>query len=183
MGVKIWPDLEKLSCGATHALVVVAESLETLKTCLRSEPYKEWQSLISPLAKDKFVIHAPLGVDLTPLEEVGGKPKEDPTLVVCCFNFNQKITEDSDEYAGMLAAVSSINRLPGAAGKIAASLHPTGFAMLPHSYVQASLQLQEDKSLGCTHCFLAVVDSPESFKLLIQSKTFSKWKSTSEPHF
>merc|ERR1712039_903633 len=81
----------------------------------------------------------------------------------------------------MLKAVENINKLPGIEGKIAVALHPTGFGKLSTQELLKEVDVTRDDSLGCTHCFTVAVDSPASFKMLQQSKTFGKWKASYEP--
>merc|ERR1712048_1004805 len=73
------------------------------------------------------------------------------------------------------------NNLQGAAGRIACSLTPVGFELLDEAGVLEKVSWPEDRSGGVTHMFTVAVDKPESFKLLVGSKTYGKFKENYTP--
>lgn len=171
----VWPDLESMSLAATHGLVVVADDVAALKTVLSTAAYKtEFATLTASLSRSTVVVDLPLGVDLK------HEKKPDPTMLIFPMRLSQALTEDSDEYAKLQKAADGINKLPGIEGKIAVSLMPTGFGKLAQRDLSQQLGLPEDKSAGCTHCFVVWVDAAESFKMLSQSKTYGKWRAAYE---
>jgi len=175
---QVWPDLAGLSFDATHGLLVVADDLERLKRLLHSDPYKrDFQQALQSHVNHHVAFTVPLGLDLV------SEKKQDPTVLVYALRLGNDITVDSEKYAAICKAGDAINRLPGIEGKIAVSLYPTGFGKFTHREVLEKVDVFEDKSLGATHIFTVWVDTPDSFKMLAQSKTFSKWKAAYEQHF
>ena len=170
------PDIAQLSKDSTHVMITVADCLENLKDFWKSDAVaKDWNAAISSHARNVLSVTTPLGLDLVHAK------KRDPILVVYGLRLNDSVKEDGDEYGKMLKAVEAINKLPGIDGKIAVSLHPTGFARFSHSELLEELG-ERDRSSGLTHCFTVLVDEPPSYKMLAQSKTFAKWKASYEPY-
>ncbi|CAE7225372.1 dnajc7, partial [Symbiodinium microadriaticum] len=171
-----FPDFAQLSKDATHAMITVADCLDNLKDLWKSDIFaKDWPAAIAPHARNTVSFTTPLGLDLVHAK------KRDPMLIVYGLRLSEAVREDGDDYGKMQKAVEAINKLPGIDGKIAVSLHPTGFARFSHSELLEELGEKNDKSCGLTHCFTVLVDEPASYKMLAQSKTFGKWKSSYEP--
>mmetsp|Transcript_27616 Transcript_27616/g.91728 ORF Transcript_27616/g.91728 Transcript_27616/m.91728 type:complete len:1393 (+) Transcript_27616:100-4278(+) len=172
---EIWPELEAVSCEATHSLVVVAEDVAALKAMLKSEAYKrEFAVVAATFAPRSFSVDVPLGVDLK------HERKPDPTLMLFCLRLGPMLTEDSEDHARLVKAAEAINKLPGIEGKIAVAFHPSGFGRFSQRELNLELGLEEAVSAGFTHVFAVAVDSPESWKMLSQSKTYGKWKAAIE---
>jgi len=176
-----WPELEKLVYQTTHGLHVVVDDVAKLRDFLHGEVYKEWLKKTERYTDGSVGLFAPLGMDLEPHDPVTQRPKEDSMLAVYFLTLQDTVTEDSQEYGNILSAVVAINRLPGAANRIAAAIQPVGLPPFTAAELLSKVRWQ-NTSFGCTHLFLVAVDSPESLKLLYQSKTFAKWKSSVEPH-
>lgn len=173
----IWPDLGPMSCGATHGLLIVAEELEKLKKLLHSEAYKkDFLQTVSSVSQNTASFLAPLGVDLT------FEKKPEPCFLFTALRLQSDLTMDSEKYIALAKLADAINRLPGIEGKISVALSPLGFGKLSQRETLDKLDVFDDKSGGMTHLFMVYVDSPSSFKMLVQSKTFAKWKAGYEGH-
>jgi len=167
----VWPELESLSYEATHGLIVVADGVAALKAVFASNAYKtEFAPVIATASSKTVEVDMPLGLDLK------HEKKPDPTLLVFPMRLSPALTEDSDDYGKLHRAAEAINKLPGIEGKIAVALVPLGFGKLAQRDLTQELGLSEDKSAGCTHCFVVWVDAADSFKMLAQSKTYGKWR-------
>lgn len=179
----LMPELTDLSHGGTHALIVVADNLPAMRTFLHTKEHKtEWYSISRPFIQNSVEFFTPLGMELAPGARLpNNMEKEDPMLVAYFMNLGD-VNEGSEAYGKMLQAVSGINGLQGAAGRIAASLQPIGFNGMNNQGVLWHCGWPEEKSAGCTFCFMAALDCPASWKLLRQSKTFGRWKASYESH-
>lgn len=174
---EIWPDLAPLSCDATHGLMIVAEDLEKLKRVLHCDAYKkDFMPVIKSASQNECTFTVPLGLDLT------FEKKPDPTILVTPIRLTGDVTLDSDKYAAICKAGDAINKLPGIEGKISVALYPLGFGKFTHREVLQKVDVFDDKSVGATHVFTVWVDSPSSFKMLVGSKTWAKWKAAYEAH-
>eukprot|EP00971_Amphidinium_carterae_P315265 6266055-Amphidinium_carterae.1 len=181
---EVWPELEELRMHGTSALLLIADNTKCLKECLHSSTYAEWQRelrKVTPLGPGMHLI-APLGQDFQPESKLpNGAVKDDPCVAVFFLRLQPSL-EDSPEYEKILKALKAINALPNSTGRISASFQAAGSGVLSMQELLAELDWQEDRSYHFTHEFVVQVNSPESLKLLLKSKTFEKWRASYAPH-
>jgi len=170
------PELATAGADVTHVFLVVAQDIESMKGLFGSEVYKrDFAGFVGGLSNKHFSLASPLGLDLK------FERKADPIIFLFGLRLTASVTEDSDEYAKLQKAVEAINKLPGVEGKIAMGLQPAGFGRFSHRELQAELGLDSILlTTGSSYVCYLFADSPESWKMLSQSKTYAKWKAAYE---
>lgn len=178
----IWADIEKveggwsqnkqaLSTGATHGLLLIADDIVALRTALNCDAFKQdFAKLAETVSRSRFVANMPLGVDLK------HERKKDPSLILFFMRTKVDVTGDSKEYNQLQKMTDAINSNDSLQGMVSVGLQPTGFGKFSHKELLKEVQVAEDFSSGCTHCFAVAADNPHVFKALVQSKTWKRWR-------
>lgn len=178
---EIWPDIKTLDpFGSTHVLHMVADDFEALKTCMASTYYRtDFMGKIKEAEQGKIVVQAPLGMDL----QHAGKGREDPTLVIFLLRLAIRDKEREGVIEQMEKAVAQINNPAFATGRLSAGLQAAGVNDMTAKELAKELNAPElTDSAGCTHVLSFYVNTPETFKLLSGSKTFSRLRGIYAPY-
>jgi hypothetical protein len=173
---EIWPELQKLEpFGTTHVLHLVADNFQALKTAMTSSFYRnDFEKPISGISKGRIILQAPLGMDLTH----DGKGREDATLIVFFVRLPPIVAQKNEILAQMEKAMDSINAPSFSQGKLAVGLQSVGIPGQKAQDVMKELESPELNDTGAmTHVLSFYVNNPQTFKLVVGSKTFGRLRS------